>query len=47
MKDGDLVKFSATFLKGSNSCLTKANMTEIFYGISPEFIVKFSNVTKE
>jgi hypothetical protein len=47
MKDDDLVNFSATFLKGSNSCLKKANLTETFYGISPEFIVKFSNVTKE
>jgi len=47
MKDGDLVNFSATFLKSSNSCLTKANMTEVFYGISPEFIVKFSNVSKQ
>jgi len=47
MKKGDLVSFSATFLKSSNSCLTKGNLTEAFYGISPEFIVKFSNVTKE
>ena len=47
MKKGDLVNFSAIFLKGNNSCLTKANLTEAFYGISPEFIVKFSNVTKE
>jgi hypothetical protein len=47
MKKGDSVSFSATFLKGSNSCLTKANLTEVFYGISPEFVVKFSGITKK
>jgi hypothetical protein len=47
MNKGDLVKFSATFLKGNNSCLKKGNLTDVFYGISPEFIVKFSSVIKE
>jgi len=46
MKEGDLVTFSATFLRGSNSCLKKGNLTDIFYGISPEFIVRFSDVKK-
>ena len=46
MGKGDLVTFSATFLKGSSSCLKKGNLTEVFYGLSPEFIVRFSNVTK-
>ena len=46
MSKGDLVTFSATFLKGGSSCLKKGNLTEVFYGVSPEFIVRFSNVTK-
>ena len=46
MKDGDLVTFSAKFLQGKNSCLKRANLTEIFYGFSPEFIVKFTDVKK-
>jgi predicted transcriptional regulator len=46
MNKGDLVTFSGTFLKSSNSCLKRSNLTETFYGISPEFIVRFSNVSK-
>lgn len=46
MAEGDLVTFSATFLRGSNSCLKKGNLTDIFYGISPEFIVRFSDIKK-
>ena len=46
MKEGDLVTFSAKFLQGKNSCLKKANLTELFYGFSPEFIVKFTDVKK-
>lgn len=46
MGKGDLVTFSANFLKGSNSCLKKGNFTEVFYGVSPEFIVRFSSVSK-
>lgn len=45
MTKGDLVTFSATFLKGS-TCLKKGNLTEFFYGQRPEFIVRFNNVTK-
>jgi hypothetical protein len=46
MQKGDLVTFSASFLRSSNSCLKKGNLTEFFYGKRPEFVVKFSDVTK-
>lgn len=46
MTKGDLVTFSATLLKSSNSCLKKGNLTEFFYGKNPEFIVKFSDISK-
>lgn len=46
MKKGDLVTFSATFLKSGNSCLKKGNLTEFFYGERPEFVAKFSDITK-
>jgi hypothetical protein len=46
MKKGDLVTFSATLLKSNNSCLKKGNLTEFFYGQRPEFIARFSDVTK-
>jgi hypothetical protein len=46
MNKGDLVNFSGTFLSSSNSCLKRSNLTEVFYGISPEFVVRFSNVSK-
>lgn len=45
MNKGDLVTFSGTFLRGSNSCLKKGNLTDVFYGISPEFKMRFSNIT--
>jgi hypothetical protein len=46
MKKGDQVTFSATLLKSNNSCLKKGNLTEFFYGQRPEFIARFSDVTK-
>jgi hypothetical protein len=46
MQKGDLVTFSATLLKNSNSCLKKGNLTEYFYGERPEFVAKFSDITK-
>lgn len=46
MQKGDLVTFSATLLKSSNSCLKKGNLTEFFYGERPEFVAKFSDITK-
>jgi hypothetical protein len=44
MKEGQKVKFTAQFLSSSDSCLKKGNLTEVFYGLSPEFIAKFSNI---
>ena len=46
LKKGDLVTFSATFLRGDNFCLKKANTTQTFYAIDPGFIVRFTNVSK-
>jgi hypothetical protein len=46
LKKGDLVTFSATFLRGDNFCLKKANLTQTFYAIDPGFIVRFTNVSK-
>jgi hypothetical protein len=46
LKKGDPVTFSATFLRGDNFCLKKANLTQTFYAIDPGFIVRFTNVSK-
>lgn len=46
MTEGDLVTFSGAFLRGDNSCLKKGNLTDIFYGLSPEFIFRFSDISK-
>lgn len=45
LTEGDRVRFSATFLKGSDTCLKAGNFTETFYGIDPEFIVRFTQVS--
>ncbi|GAA1491808.1 hypothetical protein GCM10009627_01540 [Curtobacterium herbarum] len=45
MKEGQKVKFSAQMAAGDSSCLSKGNLTETFYGITPEFIAHFTNVT--
>lgn len=44
MNEGQTVKFTAAMVPGDGSCLSKANLTETFYGLSPEFVAKFSNV---
>ena len=44
LKAGDVVKFSAKFLRGRDTCLQQGNLTDIFYSIDPEFIVRFTNV---
>jgi hypothetical protein len=41
---GEKVTFSATFLSDTDSCLKGANLTETFYGLNPNFIVRFSNI---
>ncbi|HEX4442862.1 MAG TPA: DUF2510 domain-containing protein [Galbitalea sp.] len=44
MKVGQKVVFSGTFLTSSKSCLEGANITQTFYGIDPNFILRFSAV---
>jgi hypothetical protein len=43
MKVGQKIVFSGTFLTSSKSCLKGANVTQTFYGLDPNFIVRFSN----
>ena len=38
------VIWSAKFLSSSDSCLKKANFTDVFYGIDPQFVVRFSDI---
>lgn len=44
MSEGALVTFSADSVPSDTSCLKKANLTEAFYAIDPNFIVHFSDV---
>jgi len=44
MKKGDKVTWSATFLSDDNSCLKKGNLTNLFYGLDPQFKVRFTDV---
>ena len=44
--EGTKVKFSAEFLRGKDTCLKKGNLTKTFYGIDPEFMVRFTKVEK-
>ena len=47
MKTGTKITFSGDFLQESGSCLKKANLTQTFYGIDPNFIFRFSNVVAQ
>jgi hypothetical protein len=38
------VVWSAKFLSDDDSCLKKANFTDIFYGLDPQFVVRFSDI---
>jgi hypothetical protein len=38
------VVWSGKFLSDSDSCLKKANLTDVFYGIDPQFVVRFSDI---
>jgi hypothetical protein len=38
------VIWSAKFLSEDDSCLKKANLTDVFYGIDPQFVVRFSDI---
>lgn len=44
MTEGALVTFSADSVPSDTSCLKKANLTDAFYAIDPNFIVRFSDV---
>jgi hypothetical protein len=47
MKIGEKVVFSGAFLSSSSSCLEKENLTQTFYGLDPNFIIRFSNVAAQ
>jgi hypothetical protein len=38
------VIWSGKFLSDDDSCLKKANLTDVFYGIDPQFVVRFSDI---
>jgi hypothetical protein len=38
------VIWSAKFLSEDDSCLKKANLTDVFYGIDPQFVVRFTDI---
>ena len=38
------IVWSGKFLSDSDSCLKKANLTDVFYGIDPQFVVRFSDI---
>lgn len=44
MSEGTVVEWSGKFLSGKDFCLKKANLTNVFYAIDPQFIVKFSDI---
>jgi hypothetical protein len=44
MSEDTIVTWSGKFLSGTDFCLKKANLTNIFYARDPQFIVKFSNI---
>lgn len=45
LKKGDPVTFSGTFLSSNDSCLSKKNLTNLFYGRDPDFLFRFSKIT--
>ncbi|WP_123339142.1 MULTISPECIES: DUF4190 domain-containing protein [unclassified Curtobacterium] len=47
MKEGQKVTFTAQMVAEDGSCLSKGNLTETFYGISPQFIAHFTNVVAQ
>lgn len=44
MSEDTVVIWSGRFLSGEDFCLKKANLTNVFYAIDPQFIVKFSDI---
>jgi hypothetical protein len=47
MSEDTLVTWTGKFAAGDSFCLKKANLTQTFYGIDPQFIVKFSNIESQ
>jgi len=47
MKEGQLIVFSGTFLRSDASCMSRANITDYFYGTDPHFILKFTKVAAQ
>jgi hypothetical protein len=47
LEEGDKVSFSGTFLRSDRSCLRGANITKTFYGLTPEFLMRFSDIRKK
>lgn len=45
MKKGDKVTFSGNFQTSQQSCFTKENLTEAFYGVDPNFIFHFTQLS--
>ncbi|WP_068494953.1 DUF4190 domain-containing protein [Pseudoclavibacter helvolus] len=44
MEEGQLVTFSGTLLTGTDSCLKKANLTDAFYAVDPNWLMVFSDI---
>ncbi|MER2133361.1 MAG: hypothetical protein ABS910_01630 [Arthrobacter sp.] len=44
MSEGTLVTFVAQSVPSPSSCLTRSNLTDVFYAIDPNFIVRFSDI---
>ncbi|MFJ2661692.1 hypothetical protein [Arthrobacter koreensis] len=44
MSEGTLVTFAAQTVPSPSSCLTRSNLTDVFYAIDPNFIVRFSDI---
>jgi hypothetical protein len=47
MSEDTVVTWTGRFAAGDSFCLKKANLTQTFYGIDPQFIVKFSNIESQ
>jgi hypothetical protein len=47
ISEDTVVTWTGRFASGDSFCLKKANLTQTFYGIDPQFIVKFSNIESQ
>lgn len=46
LQEGDIVKFSGSFVPADGSCVNTKNLTEVFAIYWPEFVFKFSDLSK-